>query len=207
MKSAATPTRAPIDWARVRARLGSAERAMEEALHLPAEAARVLLEERARQLARVPPAGTDPADKLQVAVFSLARERYAIEVRHVRAIVRMTNLTPLPGAVERFAGVTNLRGEIVAVIDLRKLFGLSAVGLTDLARVIVLGDDQPEVGILADQVHELRTLSVGGGLAPWALAPEKHTCIRGVTRDAIVVLDGTALLADPRLYIDDGART
>ena len=100
----------------------------------------------------------------------------------------------------------NLRGEILALIDLRAFFGIASRGLTDLSRILVLGWERNEFGIMADQVEEVSTLRVdevldtpatlpgGGGRAP----------LLGVTADARIVLDGSALLADAALYIDQG---
>ena len=80
-----------------------------------------------------------------------------------------------------------------------------ARGLTDLARVLVLGADRPEFGVLADAAHEVTTLRVDEVHEP----PDSATGVgreylRGVTKDALIVLDGAALLRDGRLFIDQG---
>src|SRR5947209_1803679 len=105
----------PIDWARVRARLARAAAANEGALRLSPERARAVMDERARALARVP-AETAAVRALEAVVFELSGERYALETAHVHEVVRLAGLTPLPGAPDYLAGVTNLRGQILAVI-------------------------------------------------------------------------------------------
>jgi hypothetical protein len=112
------------DWAEVRARLDRAGAATAEALRLSPERARAVLEERARALARVPPAEYAGA-VLEVVTFDLAGERYALETRHVRAVVRLGEHTPVPGAPDFLVGVLNLRGEVLAVMDLGKVLGLA----------------------------------------------------------------------------------
>src|SRR5207302_8831124 len=119
--------------------------ATEEADHLPPDRARALLEERARALAR-PPAAAPAGDALQVVAFALANERYGIETRHVREVVRLTDYTPVPGAPDFLLGVMNLRGEVLAVIELRKFLGVATRGVSDLSRVLVVGGDRAEFG-------------------------------------------------------------
>ena len=107
------------------------------------------MEERARRLARPAAEVRGSGDTLEIVVFGLASERYAVENRYVREVVRLADLAPVPGAPEFMAGVTNLRGEILAVVDLRRFFGVPARGITDTSRVVVLGADEAEFGVLA----------------------------------------------------------
>ncbi len=202
------PTRRPgepIDWGRIRKRLARALEATEGAQRLSPARARAVLDERARALAHAPVEETAAASALEVVVFGLAEERYAIEARHVREVVRLIELTPLPGAPEFLPGVTNLRGQILAVIDLRKFFGAAPRGLSDLSRLVVLGAGRPEFGILADTVHEVAALVEAQILNPEAaVAGVGRDYLRGVTADGLIVLDGEALLQDPRLFVDQG---
>jgi purine-binding chemotaxis protein CheW len=196
---------AAVSWDRARARLATLERMMQEVESPSPARARALLEARAERLAR--PLGEEaPAgERLDVAVFALARERYAIETRLVREIVRFAEYTPVPGAADFLVGVTNLRGEILPVIDLRRFFALPDRGLTDQSRVLVLGHDRKDVGVLADEAQEVASLAVADVLEPTAAAPSiGREYIRGVTREALIVLDGDRLLRDPRLFIDHG---
>jgi purine-binding chemotaxis protein CheW len=118
-------------------------------------------------------------------------------------VVRASDVTPVPGVPSFVLGVTNLRGEIVAVLDLRALFDLPARGLTDLARLIVVGAGQPEFGLLVDETREIRSLPRAALLPPpGSLSGIGRESLLGVTDAALVVLDGAALLADTRLYVE-----
>jgi purine-binding chemotaxis protein CheW len=198
----------PIDWQEVRARLARATAATEQALRHTPEQARAVLDERARALARVP-APAPRADRvLTVVTFGLANERYAIETRHVREVARFTDFTPLPGAPDFLVGVLNLRGEVLAVVDLRKFFGVARQGVTDLARVLVLGGEHAAFGVLADEAHEVTALRTDEVLEPpGSVAGVGREYLRGVTADALIVLDGEVLLRDARLFIDQGEET
>lgn len=159
-----------------------------------------ILDERARRLARPPPAESRPGEGLTLVTFALANERYGIEARFVHEIARFVDFTPVPGAGDFLVGVTNLRGEVLPVVNLRRFFRLSERGVTDLTRLIVLGENRREFGLLADQVDDVAELRTDGILEPPASAPSSgRPYVLGVTKDALIVLDGARLLRDPRL--------
>ena len=197
-----SPPQGAVDWTEAHARLARASAAIQASSELGPEQARVVMEARARALARVPVASNVAHQTLEVVTFALSRERYAIEATYVRAILRTTDLTSVPGMPDFVMGITNLRGEILAVVDLRRLFGIVESGLTDLARLIVVGAEHCEFGILADAVDEVVTLRGGRILPPPASTGGDGTHLRGVTEQGLIVLDGAALLADERLYVD-----
>lgn len=195
----------PIDWGEVRARLERTAVATREALRPTAEQAKAVMDERARALARVPPRPPGAAEVLKVAILTLSHERYAIETHHVRRVVRLEDLTPIPGAPDFLIGVINLRGEILDVFDLRCLFGLAVGEVTDQSRVVVLGDERDEFGVLADATHEVTTLRIEEvHEPPGSLAGIGRNYLRGVTAETLIVLDGAALLQDARFTIDQG---
>lgn len=196
------PRGAPIDWRQVRERLDRAIAATDAAFQPSPARARELLEERARLLAR-PLLRPSPEAMLEVLVFSVGRERYAIGAQHVREVVRLIDFTAVPGLPAHFLGVTVLRGELLPIVDLRQLFTGPTVGVSDLSRVIVLGAPAPELGLLADEAHALVELPVAQVLEPPARAGGiNRELILGVTCDALIVLDAPKLLADPNLGAD-----
>ena len=161
-----------------------------------------VLQERARQLARVIEPPARPGEVLELVGFVLAGERYAIESRFVREVARLTRFTPVPGTPDFVLGVTNLRGEILALFDLRRLLGIVTEGVTDLGRIVVLGESRREFGLLADAASEI-LYAPGAGLAQ----PETawgRAYLMGVSPDGTIVLSGEALLRDPRLTLDGG---
>jgi len=170
-----------------------------------AERATAILKERALRLAR--PKAKERADGLELLIFVLSGEVWALETRAMREVARFTEFTAVPGASAVLIGVTNLRGEILPVFDLRKLTGKVTAGLTDLSRLLVLGEDRGELGLLADEVREVKVLGLDELFdPPEALAAVGRSLLRGVTREAVLVLDGAALLRDPRLFISPTQR-
>jgi purine-binding chemotaxis protein CheW len=167
-----------------------------------AESDREVLEERARHLARVPDAPPRPGEVLELVGFVLAGERYGIESRFVREVVRLTRFTPVPGTPAFVLGVTSLRGEILALFDLRQLLGVVTEGVTDLGKIVVLGEKRREFGLLADAASEVLSVS-STNLAQTEMGWGR-VYVRGVSPDGVIVLSGEALLKDPKLTLDLG---
>ncbi len=194
------------DWQQMRDRLARACAALEQGHQLTPERARAILEERARLLARVPPQAPQAGDVVEVLIFSLGEERYGIGTEHVREVLRFQEFTPLPGAPAYLLGITNVRGQILALFDPRQLFGLAPKEVTPGSRIMILGDERAELGVLADSVTEVARLRTDEVLEPpGTIAAGIRAFVRGVTEQALIVLDGSVMLADPRLFIDLGS--
>ena len=206
MTQARRPRDLAINWADVRERLARAQAAATAALEPPPERVRALMDERARALAR-PPAQSEETDAIAVMTFALGTERYAIETEYAREVVRLTDFSPVPGAPDFVLGVTNLRGEVLCLVDLRTFFDVPSNGLTDLSRIVVVGIETAEFGILVDEAFEMATLRPNDVVPPSeSVAGIGREYLLGVTREALIVLDGAALLRDPRLFVNQDER-
>lgn len=95
----------------------------------------------------------------QYIVVKLDNEQYGIDISFVDNIVRMQQITRVPKAQSYFAGVINLRGEIIPVMNLRLKFGLEQRENTNATRIIIVKpESNAKIGILVDEVHEVVTL-------------------------------------------------
>lgn len=165
---------------------------------IDAEAVRAKLEARARALARVPRKEADEAS-IEVLLFSLAAETYAVESRFVREVARFGEFALVPLAPETLIGLTNLRGEVLPVFDLRPLLGVPRNRLTDLARAIVLEREGDAFAVLADEALDVERVPRSALLPPTSLPPgTEQAIVLGVTAQGVIVLDGEALLGDAR---------
>jgi purine-binding chemotaxis protein CheW len=163
-----------------------------------------ILAERAQRLSQ-PAARSRGIERIEVLKFRLAYQQYAIGMKYVREVVLTGGITPVPGTPEYISGICAIRGEIISLVDLRALFSISGRGLTDLNRVIVVTDGTMTFGILADYITGITTIPASMPSAPTPVAPTGAIpYLLGVV-DGIVVLDGTALLSDPRMLIDETA--
>lgn len=161
--------------------------------------------QRAEALAAVPMPRV-AADTMELLVFDLGDERYAFPSAQVRELRPLGVITPVPGAPAFIAGVTNVRGRVVPILDLRPYFGLP-LGGEAAQTVLILTSSQGDVGIVATAhpvMHALPPNELDN--LPLGASPGLDTTyVRGVTPEFIVVLDAERLLADRRLIIDEGA--
>ncbi|OQW37510.1 MAG: hypothetical protein A4E19_12575 [Nitrospira sp. SG-bin1] len=106
------------------------------------------------------------ADSLRVCLIELGQERFAIDLRQVREVFEPESVTPVPGMPDSLVGVTNLRGTIIPLADLRGALGVSASVMPKYAVVVRHGTHQ--VGILVEDVPEIRTIHSDDLITPSA---------------------------------------
>jgi purine-binding chemotaxis protein CheW len=100
---------------------------------------------------------------MQYLTFFLDGIEFAVDVGVVETVVEFAGTTPVPTSLEYVRGVMDLRGRTVAVVDLRRKFGLSEGEPPPGACVIVLALSQKDgggetVGALVDGVSEVVAL-------------------------------------------------
>ncbi|MFH1413251.1 MAG: chemotaxis protein CheW [Candidatus Omnitrophota bacterium] len=96
----------------------------------------------------------DKEEALQLVVFRLATEWYGIDIMKVKEVIKVELITYLPASPEHIAGIVNLRGSILSVTDMRKIFGLPLEQINDKSRLVVIELGALETGILVDEVIE-----------------------------------------------------
>ncbi|MBU5614074.1 chemotaxis protein CheW [Geomonas azotofigens] len=191
-----------IDWADLLKRQEAAFAAAQAPSRDP-ERERALLEERARLLSRKP-GGKPGSAGIDCLEFLLSGERYAIELSYIAATLPLTDFTPLFCAPPFVLGITNLRGRIISIVDLRRFFELPALGLADLNRVIVVGDEGMEFGVLADRVVGTMSLTADELLPiPDTFTGPREEFVAGVTAERMALLDMGRILADPRMVVHE----
>ena len=113
-------------------------------------------------------------------ICRLARGRYAIDAHRVRRITLLGRVWRLPGAPDFVLGVTELRGTLVPVIDLRRRLGLAAAPPTDRTCVIEMDDAYPWA-VAVDAVDRVSPIALGDIIPiPWASEATGEGVIAGV---------------------------
>ena len=92
----------------------------------------------------------------RICLISLGGEYFAVDLRHVREVFELESVTPVPGMPSTLIGVANLRGTVMPLADLRPSLGIDAT--TEQHFVIVLRHGPQQVGLLIDDVPEIRTI-------------------------------------------------
>jgi len=141
---------------------------------------------------------------MEVIEFALAHERYAIETACVREVHTLQDLTSLPCTPDFVAGIVNVRGRILPVIDIRKFFDLPEKGISDMHYLLLVYTDDMEIGILADTVAGVRSVPLDAMQASLpTLTGVREEYLKGVTAERLVILDARRILADRRILVQD----
>lgn len=132
--------------------------------------------------------------------FKLGEEWFGLEVSQIREISRLDNLTRVPLTPTHVMGITNLRGNITAVIDIRGVLGLERRSLTNSARIIVAGAQGLEAGIVAELVSEVIEIARSQIEPPLlTLGHERGKYSTGVVQQSermLVIINLSAVLVD-----------
>lgn len=164
----------------------------DDVLHLHADAESVLA---LRAQALKVPVQPDPlADAIEVVRMQIAKSHYAVEGADVREVFRLADYAPLPGAELPVFGVTVWRGDLLLLLDLRRGLGLSSNALNDLRHVVVIDGKATCVGILVDEVLGMTTIRATDIRPTAGGSGAARKFVRGVTSDALIVLETNALL-------------
>ncbi len=196
------PQRVAFDWDDAKRRLAEMAGTLDSASRIRHDDNNNILEQRARQLAVSQQEESVTLDTIEVLTFRINDDQYAIETRYVLELTSLATETVVPGCPTFLRGIANLRGEILAVIDLSAFFGLAPA--SDTNQILVLGQDHAEFGIVINDAADVTAISRSDVSLPAIAIPEtQRQFLIGVTPDAILVLNGESLLNDGRLVIDE----
>lgn len=102
-------------------------------------------------------------DNGQYLTFFVAGEEYAVNILKVKEIIEYDTVTAVPNTAPWIRGVTNLRGNVVPVIDLAVKFGLPASKVSKLSCIVITevsyDGDQLTMGVIADSVNQVLNFS------------------------------------------------
>jgi purine-binding chemotaxis protein CheW len=105
------------------------------------------------------PSAVKTPDRAQYLTFSLAGGEYAIAVLRVREIIEHETVTRVPSTPAFVRGVINLRGSVVAVVDLARKFGLAESPVTKRTCIVIVEVESESgrlvMGVLADAVNQV----------------------------------------------------
>jgi len=106
-------------------------------------------------------------EKMQMLAFSSGKEFYLLDIQYVKEILNMTKITPIPCIEESILGVINLRGDIIPIIDVKKILRLDVSSVPKMERIIILevksksGDTSNEIfGMVVDTVIDIMQIEI-----------------------------------------------
>lgn len=133
-----------------------ADRAQDEAV-APSEAHPLTLREYLDSLAEEETEeSSEPEESPELWVsFSVGDAIFGLPVDQVREVIRVRTITRVPRSPEALRGVTNLRGRVLAVVDLRVRLGVTRAEITEASRILVAQGPAGPVGLLVDRVEQM----------------------------------------------------
>lgn len=121
---------------------------------------RAVFHERAKKL--IPPAETfDLAGLVALAVVRFGDEYYGVDVHVIREFTDIRNVAPVPCCPEHIIGNMNLRGDILTLVDMRRILNIPVPGNVTAKKVIAVQAGDLVVGIPVDEVLDIVYLSAG----------------------------------------------
>ena len=148
-------------------------------------------------------------DIIPLAVIGFGNEYFGLDLELVREFIDITNLTPIPGCPSHIVGNMNLRGEIVTLVDIRKILNLPSAPIHIDSHAVVVQVDDIVAGLPVDQVLEMVYLSSDDiGPSPNVLSDLGELYIRGAAlfqEKTLKVLDLTKLFTQGELVVNEEA--
>jgi purine-binding chemotaxis protein CheW len=149
------------------------------------------------------------AETRDYVVFCLGGERFGLPSTVCREILRIPRLVRVPRVGEHILGVINLRGQIVAVTDLRSLLGLSGREVPAKGQLVVVEAAGLLTALLAEKVEGIQAIPLEAieplteGLAGFPRdAAEGQVADKG---GLLVLLDPTRILSRPEFVVNQKA--
>ncbi len=124
----------------------------------------------------------DITNEIQLVSFKLEDEEFGIPIEDVQEIIRMKEITKIPGTRTFVEGVIDLRGQILPIINLRKKLNLEEQEFNASTRIVVIAVDSIKTGIIVDNVSEVLRVSKNSVKKPPALLGEDTQYITGIVR-------------------------
>jgi purine-binding chemotaxis protein CheW len=147
---------------------------------------------------------TDKADdNLTTLAVSVRGESYALPIEAVVAVYENMRVVPIPCTPQYIAGIANIRGHILPVIDLGALLG-AASQPRDAASLVVVASDDMSAAFCVEGIGAVQALSTTSlNPFPVNLDLTHTTYLKGTLSDDSVLLDVYAILNDPALVVND----
>lgn len=141
---------------------------------------------------------------LSVVEFLLAKEKYAIESIYIQEIQPLLDLTPLPTTPKFILGITNLRGQILSVMNLKIFFDLLDADIKNSPKLIIVSVGEMTLAFLADDVIGQSRISLLDLQTSLPTLTEKQSkYLIGITKDELIVLDIVKLLTDKQITVNE----
>jgi len=135
--------------------------------------------------------------------FSVGKEDYGIEIKHVTEIIGIQEITEIPELPGYVKGIINLRGKIIPVMDVRLRFKKEPREYNDRTCIIVIDIRDISIGLIVDNVSEVLSIVDENVVPPPDIRTGFHNrYVRGIGKvgsEVKLLLDCDKLLNDEEI--------
>lgn len=96
----------------------------------------------------------------QYITFLVDTEEYGVDALRVQEVIRYVTPVKVPNAPESILGVINFRGEVIPIVDLRKIFGFSPLVIDQYTVIVIMETEGKIFGLVADRIMDMVNLPV-----------------------------------------------
>lgn len=99
--------------------------------------------------------------RLKFLCFHLGGRVFALDIMGIREILRLTPITPVPEAPPTVLGIVNVRGELITVLDMRRVFGVTGEDPVQRdMRIIIASANSIRFGVMVDSVLDVASVEL-----------------------------------------------
>lgn len=96
--------------------------------------------------------------KIELVVFQVDEEEFAFRITNINEIIRIPSIIKIPNVPQYITGLCSVSGNLLPIIDSRKMFGMPERELNENSRIIVVDIDGKKAGLISDRVSEVITV-------------------------------------------------
>ncbi|MCB2190498.1 MAG: chemotaxis protein CheW [Deltaproteobacteria bacterium] len=169
------------------------------------------MKNRALELARSLRDQGDPAGSLNIVSFTLGKERFGIELKHLKEVQPLASLnwSLVPCTPEFVVGVVNIRGRLYSVMDFAGFLGLRSRTVEDGSHVLLVQSEQEgkdgakEMCLISDTLPVINRISLEELQdTQGTVSEDAQKYFKGVTSTMTTLLDTQTLLSDPAIIVE-----
>lgn len=134
-----------------------------------------------------------------IVVFTLDRQRYALDLCVVERVDRIVEITPLPKAPDIVLGVVNVRGDVIPVVNIRKRFRLPEREISLSDQLIIANTSARAMALVVDEVIDVIAVSGAAVIDGDEILPGMDY-VEGVLK----LSDGMVLIHDLEKFLSFG---
>lgn len=143
----------------------------------------------------------ETGERIQLIIFKLGKEEYAMNIDQIKEVVLTPKIARVPQTADYIKGVANIRGNIIAIMDLEERFNLSSTSQTNANYTLVVESEEFKVGILVKEVPNtltIRSTDIDDSSDIIRYSALDERCIRGIVKSQdrmIIMIDMFELLS------------